>query len=74
MAEVELINEEELNYGQEAEPVVKYTTCCVNARMEPDQNSEINCVLEQGTELHVVEEIDGWSKHELGWTMSEYLK
>lgn len=74
MAEVELINEEELNYGQEAEPVVKYTTCCVNVRVEPSKNSDISCTLEEGTEVHVVEEENGWSKHEFGWTMSEYLK
>ena len=30
--------------------------------------------LEEGTEVHVVEEKNGWSKHEFGWTMSEYLK
>ena len=74
MAEVELENMEELEYGEEVKPIIKHTTCCVNARMEPSLDGEINCALNQGTELHIEKEENGWSKHELGWTMSEYLE
>ncbi len=76
MAEVELVNEEELNYGQDIveDEVTKTVTAKLNVREKPSTDAKILCVLEVGTEVKVLEEIDGWTHHDKGWSMTQYLK
>ena len=75
MAEVELVNEEELNYGQDIveDEVTKTVTAKLNVREEPSLDSAIVCVLEPGEKVKVLETDGDWTHHEKGWSMTQYL-
>jgi len=75
MAEVELVNEEELNYGQEMAEVgqEKEVIARLNVREEPSLDSAIVCVLEPGEKVKVLETDGDWTHHEKGWSMTQYL-
>lgn len=76
MAEVEMENVEELEYGKEEAKDIEIATVQVklNVRQEPQKNSKVVRILEAGDKVEILAYDGDWVKISDGYCMKEYLK
>lgn len=74
MAEVEIENMEELEYGKEEAKDIATVQVKLNVRQEPQKNSKVVRILEAGEKVEILAYDGDWAKISDGYCMKDYLK
>lgn len=74
MAEVEIENMEELEYGKEEAKDIATVQVKLNVRREPQKGSEVVRILEAGEKVEILAYDGDWAKISDGYCMKDYLK
>lgn len=74
MAEVEIENMEELEYGKEEAKDIATVQVKLNVRREPQKGSEVVRILEAGEKVEILAYNGDWVKISDGYCMKDYLK
>lgn len=74
MAEVEIENIEELEYGKEEAKDIATVQVKLNVRQEPRKSSQVVRILEAGEKVEILAYNGDWVKISDGYCMKDYLK
>lgn len=74
MAEVEIENIEELEYGKEEAKNIATVQVKLNVRQEPQKGSKVVRILEAGEKVEILAYDGDWVKISDGYCMKDYLK